>query len=339
MTRIVMTLVVRDEADVLEPWLDYHLARGVDVVLVTDHRSTDGTSDILRDRERGGRVVVQREEADVLRQAEWTTRMARAAAIEHRADWVVPSDADEFWWPRGGSVADILHAVPPRFGVVRGVMRQFVLRVGDEPFFERMTVRARPTADLSSPYHAQVKVAHRAAPDATVAVGNHDVDGRGLRLIREWFPFEVLHFPIRSERQLEAKFSRRRTSPDGQHIVRALDLLDRGEFDTLLDETVVGDEALADGLESGSLVHDVRLRDALRELGTTGRLPAEAPLTLLDDVDLAEDAHLALEHDSVVRTERLCAELERAVAVLESHRPIRDRIVWRLGPAAGGPRG
>ena len=50
-----------------------------------------------------------------------------------------------------------LAAVPTRFGVVRGLMRQFVLRVGGEPFFERMTVRARPTADLSSPYHAQVK--------------------------------------------------------------------------------------------------------------------------------------------------------------------------------------
>ena len=46
--RIVMTLVVRDEVDIVEAWLAYHLARGVDLVIATDHRSIDGTTDILR---------------------------------------------------------------------------------------------------------------------------------------------------------------------------------------------------------------------------------------------------------------------------------------------------
>ena len=59
------------------------------------------------------------------------TRMARLAATEHGADWVVNSDADEFWWPRGGDVAEVLAAVPGRFGVVRGMWRQFVPRPGD----------------------------------------------------------------------------------------------------------------------------------------------------------------------------------------------------------------
>ena len=59
---------------------------------------------ILDEYARDGRVVVLREEGDVLRQADWVTRMARLAATEHGADWVIPSDADEFWWPRGGLV-------------------------------------------------------------------------------------------------------------------------------------------------------------------------------------------------------------------------------------------
>ena len=96
-------------------------------MLVTDHRSTDGTSEILGEHARDDRVVVIREERGGLRQAEWTTRMSRLAAVEHGADWVIPSDADEFWWPRDGSFAEILGAVPPRFGVVRGLMRHFVL--------------------------------------------------------------------------------------------------------------------------------------------------------------------------------------------------------------------
>jgi hypothetical protein len=336
--RVAMTLVVRDEADVIDAWLRYHFARGVDFVIATDHRSVDGTSDILQAYEAEGRLVLLREDGDVLRQAEWMTRMARIAATEHGAAWVLNSDADEFWWPRGGSIAEILHAVPPRFGVVRALMRHFVLRTGTSAFSERMTVRARPTTDLSSPYHAQVKVAHRGAAEATVSVGNHDVDGAGL-LLREWFPFDLLHFPVRSEEQLEDKFLRRATSPDGQHIVRALDLLARGEGAALLRETLVDDATLEKGVRAGALVRDVRLRDALRALNVHGTLAPDAPLTLHDDADLAIDAHLALEHDSAVLVGRRCEALEDALAVLEQRGSILSRVARRLTASHAGTLG
>lgn len=322
-----MTLVVRDEVDLVETWLRYHLARGVELVIATDHRSVDGTTDVLRQYERDGRVVLLREEEDLFRQAEWMTRMSRLAA-SHGADWVIPSDADELWWPRRGSFAEVLGSVPPRFGVVRGLMRHFVLRPGDTPFFERMVVRSRPTADLSSAYHAQVKAAHRAVPDAVVSVGNHDVEGTGLRVLRDWFPLEVLHFPVRDERQLETKFLRRATSPDGQHIVRALELLRGGRGDELLADTIVSDTDLERRLADGTLVRDVRLRDAIRSLDR-GEQPASVPPLLADDADLAADAHVALQLDSGVLAERLCGELEHRVAVLEDGGPAR-RVGRRL---------
>ena len=45
--RLVMTLKVRDEEDVLEANLRYHLAQGIDFFIVTDNGSVDRTPEIL----------------------------------------------------------------------------------------------------------------------------------------------------------------------------------------------------------------------------------------------------------------------------------------------------
>jgi hypothetical protein len=314
--RVAITLVVRDEADLVEDWLKYHLALGVDQLIVTDHRSVDGTSDVLAGYA-GDRVRVIREDAHEMRQAEWVTRMARLAATDHGVDWVINSDADEFWWPRDGSVHDLLGPVPERFGVVRGLWRQFVLRPdAPSPFWERMTVRCRPAAELASPYHAQIKIAHRASPDVVVSEGNHDAFGVGA-LVREWLPFEVLHFPLRTEAQLADKFLRRRAILGGEHIAAAIGRLDSDGPVALHRSFLFDDAAVERGLGDRTLVEDVRLRDALATLraGDT-TLPTWAA-ALADDVDLMLDFQSALERDSWVGLDRRAAALERAIALLE----------------------
>ena len=40
------------------------------------------------------------------------------AATELDADWVIHTDADEFWLPAEGTLADALHAIASRYGVV-----------------------------------------------------------------------------------------------------------------------------------------------------------------------------------------------------------------------------
>src|SRR5262245_7465782 len=102
-----MTLVVRDEADVVEQQLAYHFDAGVDFVLATDHSSTDGTADVLRRYEADGRLRLF-EVSGEMRDSDWRTRMARLAASDHGADWVINTDADEFWMPRSGTLKDAL---------------------------------------------------------------------------------------------------------------------------------------------------------------------------------------------------------------------------------------
>ena len=124
---------------------------GVDFVIAMDHRSEDGTGEILEGYERDGHLRLIRQDAREVRQSAWVTRMARLAATEHRADWVINSDADEFWWPRATSLKEALGAVPRRYGVV---LRPDVLlpsASGAGPFFERMTIRLLQSAPINNP--------------------------------------------------------------------------------------------------------------------------------------------------------------------------------------------
>jgi hypothetical protein len=323
--RVVLTLLVRDEADVLEANLLHHLDLGVAHVVATDHRSTDGTTEILRRFERDGVLTLLHEESDELRQSDWVTGMARLAATDLEADWVVNADADELWWPRDGALTEVLAAVPGRYGALRGLWRNFVPRPDDDrPFYERMTVRRRPSADLTDPFHAQVKVVHRAHPDVVVTQGNHDALGPPLPLVREWLPFEVLHFPVRAQAQARRKFQVARDaglrSPGTsvpKHTDRAARTLDTSGDESFYRGLVLDDDEVRRGLESGELTTDTRVRDRLRALLAGAPVPDPEPPRLAEDVAFAVEAQAMLDHDAWVKLPGRAERLERAIGALE----------------------
>jgi len=311
-----MTLLVHDEADVVGDQLAFHLAHGVDFVVATDHRSSDGTTEILERYEREGRLRLIREDEPEVRQSEWVTRMARLAAAEHGADWVVNSDADEFWWPRAGSLQDALAAVPADVGAVRAVVRPFVPRPGEGWFAERMTARLTLSAPLNDPataFRHVAKVAHRADPEVVVQQGNHEVAGTRLHRLATWFPLELFHFPLRSGRQLAR---RQRSSWPGHSrgdIDRARAAFEGGRLAELYDAVALGDDAVARGGAEGWLVEDTRLRDALR--GGSADEPSAAA-----DVSRAVDGACLIEAESV-RLQRRADELRARLVARERRRP------------------
>lgn len=299
---IALVMVVRDEDDVLGPMLSYHLSSGIDHVIVTDHRSVDGTTEILRGYQRDGVLTYVRDDRPTISQGAATTTMARFAALELGAAWVLPADADELWWSREGPLRDVLSAVPRRYSVIHGVWRHFVLRPDDDrPFFERMTLRCRPSRDLDSVYQRQVKVLFRAAADVVVEDGNHGLTcAPPGQTLRGWYPLEVLHFPFRSRAQLERKLGGRQTGFEAvARHQRAAQAHPGGLVDFAATVCPVGVELKA-GLDRGELVPDVRARDVLRALAD-GLVPQPRLPSLEEDVDFAQDVELALERDSAAR--------------------------------------
>src|SRR4051795_9747021 len=287
--KLVMTLLARDEADIVRDQLEFHLNAGVDFVIAMDNLSQDGTTEILESYARDGHVHLIRQDGEYLRQADWITEMGRMAATDFGADWVIHSDSDEFWWPRGESLKDVLASIPARYGIVRALLRHFVPRPDDgQPFAERMTIRMSASAPINDPrslYRPNLKIIHRADPKVNVSIGAQRLIDSPLVPLRGWYPIEFFHFPVRSVEQCERKYAHQQTAP-GQtpspYYDRVRELIATGRLQELYDSLVVDDAALERGLEDGTLVVDARLRDALRALREGKALAFPRP-TVVDE--------------------------------------------------------
>jgi hypothetical protein len=336
-----MTFRARDEVDIVDAWLAFHLNAGADFVVAMDNRSQDGTTDVLERYAREGHVHLIHEPGEDLRENEWVTRMARLAATEFGADWVINSDADEFWWPRGGSLGAVLSAVPERYGTVSAFLRGFVPRPGDGSFAERMTVRFSALAPINDPaslYRPIRKVIHRAHPQIRLTRGNHAVADSPFTPLRGWFPVEVLHFPIRSVEQTAHKAEIFGTAFE-RHVARAptgyhrtmFQALRNGRIDEHYASLLVDDDELERGRVDGRLVIDTRLRDALRTIAAGGT-PAFPVPTLVEDAEYAVEAATLGEAD-VVRLQRRLDELETRLLTLEGR--LATRVYRTVAGRAG----
>ena len=288
--KLVMTLLVRNEADIVQANIEYHLAQGVDYVITTDHGSNDGTSEILREYERMGVAKILRDDGEGHHQSDRVTRMVEIARLGHGADWVINNDADEFWWPLVGNLRDVFTAIPPCFGQIEVQRRNFRPRAGDDddsPFYSRLIHREASSSNLVG--HAlEPKVAHRPCPGVVVAPGNHSVQGAELAAVPAGEVLEVLHFPMRSYEQFERKVVQTgegyeqvsdRPPMVGRDQMALLELYRAGKLREYYDGLAVDGDALERGLQMGTLVVDRRLDDFMCMLrsGEHPRVRPDAP--------------------------------------------------------------
>lgn len=274
--RIVMTLLCRDEEDIIGYNIAFHLDQGVDFIIATDNGSQDRTPLLLERFARQGKLHLIREPSLTHDQGVWVTRMARMAAKRFDADWVINSDADEFWLSRSGSLRDALQAAPreARSLAVPGFDMLPPARSG-EKFFEAMVIRGAGGRTLHGAPSVP-KICHRGYSDVRVAEGNHHIKRRGA-LVPAYrdHPLEILHFPLRSAAQFERKVRQ------GAKALLANPTLDDGigahwrwlhhnyppaELAAYYDERVPDPDRISAGLADGRFAEDTRVRDALRHV-------------------------------------------------------------------------
>ncbi len=224
-TRLVMTLLVRNEADVIEGNLRFHLDHGVDFIVATDNNSSDGTTEILQDYAKQGVLHLIHEPSRVFHQREWVNRMGRLAYHDFAATVIFHADADEIWYPASGSLKTELCA-RPKADVLSVPVKNMLManKMGAECFPHDVAYKVnRPikksvrTVMTEVNQHAHSFLLYR-HPNKTmyrtwmgymdVVQGNHDISPRNNSakvLKQRSYDIEVLHFPIRGIEQFFRK--------------------------------------------------------------------------------------------------------------------------------------
>jgi hypothetical protein len=197
------------------------------------------------------------------------------------ANWVLPAAPGEFWWPRGGSLREVLSAIPAGYDVVQALVRPLVASETAGDLEQRLTHRLSAQAMLDDPAGSPRparRLAHRTGVDVSTYAG--EIPKAALRPLRGWYPIEVL-------------------SLGGQTLPQS---------------------AIAEGLANGTIQEDTRLRDALRAVREGRDLDFPRP-TVVENAWFAVDAAVLGEadafgiRDDIDALERRLAELEENLGV------------------------
>lgn len=358
---IAMTMMVRDEADIVGAMIQHHLDQGVDLFLVTDNGSVDGTAEILESFADAGKIELSHDARHLKQQHEVVTHMSREAA-RRGAQWVLNADADEFWMSvdRESTLGEELARIDPAIGA-------FPVPVFDmtgEPAqsgtgLQRLIYRdERPDdimRELGIHAHATPDVAFVPSEDVVVAQGNHFVNVVQTRPLEAGRGLVVYHFPWRSFAQFAHKVDNAGRAYDASphlrpsanhHGMRDYRRLQDGILSAAYTARHPSAEELHEGVRKGWFVLDRRIMElhpspvpdnpipkaeAESDRSLMARLrPLEARLQRLEIEKRKATDDLDLERRHVAELDALVAEMRIRVDTAASQRDEMAQQMERL---------
>lgn len=199
--RLVAVSVVKNEADIIEPFVRHTLA-WADAHLIFDHASTDGTREILAELKREG-LPIRLFTDDALGHLQHlrVTYLQRLAARELGADWILLLDADEFLvGPGRAALEQSLASLP--IDTAASLPMVNYLPTTDDPVAEQNPVLRLQHCQTTAPHAWKLFVpGHLAAQeDVMTGKGSHALHRSADRLPDCRMPddFFLAHFALRS---------------------------------------------------------------------------------------------------------------------------------------------
>ena len=210
--KIAMTVMVRDEADIIAAMLDHHIGQGIDTIIVTDNGSIDGTTEILEDFASRGLIELRHDPVHKKQQFTVVTQMARDAYTQFGADWVINADADEFFIAVDPAltVADALRMTPTSIRTFTVPVTNMVgppaaSGTGLQRLIYRDLRSAEELQNKGLMAHPTSNSIHVGDADIEISQGNHFVSLEPDGEPPATAAIEVLHFPSRSWQQYRNK--------------------------------------------------------------------------------------------------------------------------------------
>lgn len=205
--------------------------------------------------------------------------MARLAALEFGADWIIHNDADEFWWPVFGNLKNCFAGLADDINVVVAERSNFIYT--RNPWYRRnssfLELIYREVASKNVLGHPlPPKIAHRSHPEVVMPTGNHSVENIGPHKTA-YNLIEIFHYPVRSRSQLLDKIQtgcravaqHEDKQPGGTlgtwKLLHQQTRL-KGGFESLMSEQTYSNARIWRELIGGKIVRDPRLRDFIKKL-------------------------------------------------------------------------
>lgn len=192
--RLLATILVKDEEDILKDMIEHHLNAGVDAFIITNNRSTDKTREIAENYKQVLKIFDELDNTH--HQEAHVTKMARYAC-KYKPEWIVHLDADEFWngfdflndIKENGVISTLAYIHPP-------VHSEF----GFNPIKQRFYLDLKELQSATD----ETKVIHRPSEKVVIRHGNHWMDFIDEPFIKTDEIYRH-HYPLRYYKQMVNK--------------------------------------------------------------------------------------------------------------------------------------
>ena len=273
---LYMTLLVRNEEDIIEQNLIFHKNMGVDGFIVTDNNSSDNTLKILNKyKEKGWIKEIIIESNDNYDQALWVNRMIKIASQKYKADWIINSDADELWYSPDGNIkknisdthsnilsCPLFNVIPENDKSINEWNKVIKTKIDNIEKFE--------LSEYSIFGKLFNKEMHRAKGYIRISVGNHHVEMFPKKI--DYNPGIIIyHYPVRGYEHFEKKVRQGGESLEknpskniGTHWRALYDIYKEGNLEKEYKKIVGGNNLITNLLKENIIIIDNTVPNILK---------------------------------------------------------------------------
>lgn len=285
-SKLIMTLVVKNEEDIIERNIRFHCAMGCDGFIVSSHNCTDRTDEILEKLKKEGLVLEIIKRTSPNHQLNvWVAEMVDIATKKYKAKWMINADADEFYYSKSLNLKESIRKCSAEKANVLWVDSLFLFPDDRANFLEcpyfvtnpftkyrAEQLKLKPEEfDLFIGSQGCTKVIHKTSGNPKPQKGNHSIIINNPVII-EAADIKLFHYHVKNYAMYEAKVLRWKDSVkykpkgEGEHLKEMVRLYDSGKLREDYDAKY-GEKMREFLIREGVVTRDLSVRNFLKYKG------------------------------------------------------------------------